>query len=442
MDKKNYFWLCLSGLFFSVLVILTPLTAYAIPPEWLQNHLQGNLKLSGAYHGVSFAEFEGKKPDYDAIRLAKDRALDDLCYKLAVSVKSQFEEKIAQTGDHSEENVSSSLFVGTRQTLSGVEEKDKWADSRKKRCWVLLVIDKIKANEQVGSQKFINEVVDRLTHKQDEILQGVEKISSVLSQNMKGFEDKIEQIGGLLTTIDSKIEAAGKQTKNEYSQILLEIKKLQGAQQQSQQVQELINQNKLLQNMLVQVTGKIQKDYFLALANDDLKNKAVNPNFSVNIEPGKGQGADYYFGEKIQFRVRTSDGCYIKVIYLSSTEEGSGSQTKMNTLLFPNVHDKDNWIRPGETKVIGRLGELEVSPPFGKDIITVVASKTQFNDIEEALKKAEGGYYSEVTSNTDGALQIRSRGVKVVTQAAAPVLEVDSSSPIATDTCFIVSHKN
>ncbi len=442
MDKKNYIWPRLSGLFFSVLIILIPMTASAIPPDWLQNHFQGNLTLSGAYHGVSFAEFEGKTPDYDAIRLAKDRALDDLCYKLAVSVKSQFEEKIAQTGDHSEENVSSSLFVGTRQTLSGVEEKDKWANSRKKRYWVLLVIDKAKADEQVGSQKFINEVVDRLTHKQDEILKGVEKISSVLSQTMKGYEDKIEQIGGLLTTIDSKIEAAGKQTKNEYSLILQEIKKLQDTKQQSQQIQELINQNKMLQNMLVLVTGRIQKDYFLTLANDDLKNKAVNPNFSVNIEPDKGQGADYYYRENIRFLVRASNGCYIKVIYLSSTEEGSGSEKRINTLLFPNVHDKDNWIKAGETKEIGRLGELEVSPPFGKDIITIVASSTQFKDIEEALRQAEGGYYSEVTSSTNGALQMRNRGITVTQSVSSSVSGDLPPDPIATDTCFIVSHPN
>ena len=39
-------------------------------------------------------------------------------YKLAVSVKSQFEEKVAQARAYTEENVASSLFVGTRQTLS------------------------------------------------------------------------------------------------------------------------------------------------------------------------------------------------------------------------------------------------------------------------------------------------------------------------------------
>lgn len=442
MDKKNYIWPRLSGLCFSVLIILIPLTASAIPPDWLQNHLQGKLKLSGAYHGVSFANFEGKTPDYDAMRLAKDRALDDLCYKLAVSVRSQFEEKIAQTGEYTEENVSSSLFVGTRQTLSGVEEKYKYIDSRKKRYWVILVIDKAKADKQVGSQKFINEVVDRLNHKQDEILEGIKHISSVLSQNMKGYADQMNHFQNLLETIDTKVEASGSQTKKEYSLLYQEIKKLQGTQQQSNQIEELINQNKILQNMLIQITGKIQKDYFLALTNDDVKHKADNPNFRINIEPDKGQGADYYYGENIRFRVRASNGCYIKVIYLSSTEEGSGSEKRINILLFPNVHDKDNWIRAGETKEIGRLGELEVSPPFGKDIITIVASRTQFKDIEEALRQAEGGYYSEVTSNTNGALQIRNRGVTVTQSVSSSVSGDLPSDPIATDTCFIVSHPN
>lgn len=164
----------------------------------------------------------------------------------------------------------------------------------------------------------------------------------------------------------------------------------------------------------------------------------------MQIKPDKGQGASYYSKEKIRFLVKASRGCYIKIIYLSSAVEGSGSRKKMNTLLFPNIHDKDNWIRAGETKTIGRYGELEVEPPFGKDVITVVASENQFTDLDETLRQAAGGYYSEVTANTRGAIRMRTRGIGVIKATADSTttgnLQPSPQDGIASDTCFIVSH--
>lgn len=135
--------------------------------------------------------------------------------------------------------------------------------------------------------------------------------------------------------------------------------------------------------------------------------------------------------------------CYIKVIYLSTAGKGRKAQT-INTLLFPNVHDQNNKLKAGETKIIGKLGELEVQPPFGKDVITVIASEKQFTDIKETLRKAQGGYYSETVSNTRGAVNLRTRGIGVVQPANLPVgtqyQGTTADTQTATDTCFIVSH--
>ena len=94
------------------------------------------------------------------------------------------------------------------------------------------------------------------------------------------------------------------------------------------------------------------------------------------------------------------------------------------------------------TKIIGKLGELEVQPPFGKDVITVIASEKQFTDIKETLRKAEGGYYSKTVSSTRGAVAFR--GVGVVQPVNLPIGTMDqgttATTQIATDTCFIVSH--
>ena len=94
--------------------------------------------------------------------------------------------------------------------------------------------------------------------------------------------------------------------------------------------------------------------------------------------------------------------------------------------------------------VLGKLRELEVQPPFGKDVITVIASEKQFTDIKETLRKAESGYYSESVSSTRGAVNLRTRGIGVVQPANLPVgtqyQETTATTQVATDTCFIVSH--
>jgi hypothetical protein len=115
----------------------------------------------------------------------------------------------------------------------------------------------------------------------------------------------------------------------------------------------------------------------------------------------------------------------------------------MNTMLFPNIHGRNNRIKHGETKVIGIKGELEVIPPFGRDVVTVVASAKQFSDINAALRKAGDGYYREFSRNTRGALEIRKRGIGVVKPMNRPHNKNFSQQyvpdTVATDTCFIFS---
>ena len=423
------------------------------PPAWINDHQNGSLKQHGFYHGVSFADFKGDTPGYDDIRLAKDRALDELCCQLSVSVKSQFKETLSQQGNFDEQHVASSLFVSTRKTLSGIKQKAKWTDSKKNRYWVLVVIDRKNADMQVKQQKFINEVVDRLENRQDEILKGTKEIANILNRNMKAFDARMVQLQNLLKKIDKKTDSSGESTRKEYADIRNQIEQLERARKQhlnqieitqkrqNQKIDELISQNKEFKNLLNRIAGSIKNDYFLALTDDDVKHGGGSLGFNVKIESEKGQGADYYHDEKIKFKVKVTRDCYIKVIYLSTAGKGRKTQT-VNTLLFPNVHDQNNRIMAGETKMIGKLGELEVQAPFGKDVITVIASEKQFTDIKETLRNAEDGYYSKTVSNTRGAVAFR--GIGVVQPANLPVgakgQGTNTATQIATDTCFVVSH--
>lgn len=439
----------------TALLIFTE-SAWGIQPDWIRAHQKGDLKLQGVYNGVGFAPFEGRKPDYDALRLARDRALDELCYQLSVSIKSKFADRIVKSAAYEDQQITSSLFISTRQTLSGIKAKDKWTDSRGHRHWVLLVIDKQAADRQLEQQKFINEVADRLEHKQAEVQKGLEQITLLLNNNMQAYSDQVVQLGKLMKVIDGKVGDASTQTKKEYALIREDIQRLESRrkayeervadtqERQQDQISVLIQQNNDLKTLLAGLSREIQSDYFLSLADDDLRIKSENSDFWVKIEPDKGQGATYLGGQKVSFRVRASRKCFVKVIYLSSTGQGAAaSKQMMNTVLFPNQHDPDNQIRAGQVKVIGKMGELEILPPYGKDIVTVIASENPFSDLQQTLKTGPGGYHSEVTANTRDAVEIRSRGISVAKPAGGsiskPGLKKSRPGLVASDTCFIVS---
>jgi len=445
MRRNLVGWYLVAVFFFSILIV-APSVCHASPqPRWLQEHMAGTFELPGLYYGIASAPLKGQSPSYDEKDLARDRAVNDLSYRLSVSVQSTFKELLGQRGNFSDQEVESSLFVTTRLVLSGVEPQEDWTDQKGHLYWIIVTVDKEKADKEVAQQNFVTEVIDRLEGKQDEVLKGIKTIEELLSQRLEVYGGQVAHLTGLVETIDSKIENAGAQTKQEYASIQTEIKHLEQVFQTNQnaKMEELTQQNKVLYDLLGKISQKIGKDYFLSLSADDMKYQQEHPEFRVRIEPDKGQGADYYQGEKIRFQVRALSDCYIKVIYLSSSAEGPGNERRMNILLFPNTHDRDNRIRAGETTVIGRLGELEIQPPYGKDVVTVIASRRQFKDLEETLGQAQGMYYAEVTSNTRGAISMRSRGIELVEPAGSTLGSGQIPIPlgsVATDTCFIVSH--
>ena len=431
----------------SLLLIIPGMGYTSGYPQWLQAYQDGSLKLSNAYYGVGSSEFGGNSPDDESRRRSKDRALDELCYQLSVSIKSEFKEKLSQKGQFSDQQVASSLFVSTQKEFSGIREKHKWIDAGHNRFWVMVIIDKSEADRQVEQQNFVKKVVDRLEHNQREIASGIKKMTAVLDQQMHFYKHRMNNFEKLLKAIDTKVGAAGNQTKAEYAGIKNEITKLGDKwniqenmlRDQNKKMEALMAQNKALQDLFAKVSNNIQRDHFLALTQDDVKNQSNNPGFRVKITPLKGQGAYYYDGESIRFRVEASRNCYIKVIYFSSIGDNTEGERRMNTLLFPNVHDRDNYIRAGEPMIIGKMGELVAQTPYGKDIVTVVASPTQFTDINESLRRAaaSGQYYQSVTRNVSDA--VRSRGIGVAPQGRLKT--ASSGKGFVSDTCFIITRK-
>ena len=397
-------------------------------PLWLIQYQKNPIINDGYYYGVNFAEFSGNNLDFQTIELAKKRAIDDLSLSLSVSIKSAYEEYLST---YNETQIQSSLMVSTRLVLSGININQQWANCGKGLYWVMVSIDREKAEAQLQDQRFINEVAERLEKKQDEIQNGMMIISKAMARKMHSFENQVKRLENLSQTIDKKITAAGSQSEKEYNEICKQIDKLSKNFYQQQELlkksydektQELIQQNNRLLIALQNMSQKINNDYFLNYIDND--NSRPVSNFQISIEPFKGQGADYFEGERIKFRVTTTQDCYIKVLYISA----DGTET----MLLPNLYDKDNRLMAGQEKIIGRMGELIVQSPFGKDIVSVSASKIQFTDIDAKLQQVKenktGGFYTRSLQNPLNDVKMRGIGV------AKP-------EDLQTDTCYIVSHK-
>lgn len=443
-NKARIYW---KAVVLMLLLIIPGMGHASNYPAWLQAYRDGALNLPKVYHGVGSASFVGEKPQYESRRRSKDRALDELCYQLSVSIESEFKEKLVQKGQSADQDVTSSLFVNTKKIFSGIREKYSFTDTENSVYWVIVVIDKAEADRQVKQQDFVAGVVKMLKEGQDEIAAGLKKMTAVLERQGKINAARYKELKKFMAAIEQKVGSAGDQTKEEYAGIKSEIKNLGTKWNQQEKMlrdhtkkmEVLMSQNKILQDILAKISNNIYRDHFLALTQDDVKNQSKNPEFKVKITPLKGQGTNYYDGESIRFRVEASRNCYIKVIYLSSIGDGAAGKTRMNTLLFPNVHDRDNFIMGGKPTIIGKMGELIAQTPYGKDIVTVVASLTQFTDIEESLRKAAatGQYYQKVTRNISDA--VKSRGIGVAPQFTKKTSTAAGS--FVSDTCFIITRK-
>ncbi|MBW1692160.1 MAG: LPP20 family lipoprotein [Deltaproteobacteria bacterium] len=285
MERSNQARAYFTVLAMCLFLIFAPICVASPQPLWVQKYMTGTFHIPEVYFGVGSASFDGASPYHDERELARKRAINDLSYNLSVVIKSEFANRIAQEGDFTDERIESSLFVTTRPVLSGVEPHESWTDTKKHLHWVLVTIEKQKADKQVAQQNFINEVIDRLEGKQDEVIQGIKTIEEVLSQRLTAYEGKITHLTGLVETIDSKIEHAGNQTRKEHALLQSEIKHLEQVfhTSQSARMEELIRQNKVLYQLIGKVSRKIDKDYFLSLSIDDIQYQQAKGRYYTTI---------------------------------------------------------------------------------------------------------------------------------------------------------------
>jgi hypothetical protein len=91
--------------------------------------------------------------------------------------------------------------------------------------------------------------------------------------------------------------------------------------------------------------------------------------FPMRVWPDKGMGAVYVEGEKFSVHVAPEMNAYIQADYFQS------DGTVVHVLPNPPHH---NFVEGGNTFVIGQVGggyEFVVTPPFGEELLMIIASQ-------------------------------------------------------------------
>jgi len=112
---------------------------------------------------------------------------------------------------------------------------------------------------------------------------------------------------------------------------------------------------------------------------------------------------EYKSSEKIKVYIRGNKPFYARVVY----KDAAGKLVQ----LFPNPYSSDNYFKGGTVYEIPS-GEdrfdLEVSPPFGSESITIYAGSSQLGDLD--LESASGIYDIKTKAADIGT---KTRGVKI-----------------------------
>jgi hypothetical protein len=112
---------------------------------------------------------------------------------------------------------------------------------------------------------------------------------------------------------------------------------------------------------------------------------------------------EYKNSEKIKVYIRGNKPFYARVVY----KDASGKTVQ----LFPNPYSSNNYFKGGTVYEIPS-GEdrfdLEVSPPFGSETVTVYAGSSQLGDLD--LESASGIYDIKTEAADIGT---KTRGVKI-----------------------------
>ncbi|MBN2440104.1 MAG: DUF4384 domain-containing protein, partial [Spirochaetales bacterium] len=108
--------------------------------------------------------------------------------------------------------------------------------------------------------------------------------------------------------------------------------------------------------------------------------RSIDNSLTIKAWPTRGIGGRYYKDEELIVKFQANTNCYIKIYHIDVNKEMS--------LIFPNKYHKTNKIKKDSIYTIPDESygfAFVLGKPFGTEFIKIIASTTQFKDIEEAF---------------------------------------------------------
>ena len=124
----------------------------------------------------------------------------------------------------------------------------------------------------------------------------------------------------------------------------------------------------------------------------------------VKLALDRGDGGIYRKGDKLLLFLKANQDCYVKVIY----HQVDGT----NIQIFPNGFHPDSQIRKDQLYQIppeDRSFEMEVMPPFGVEMVKVIASTEPLGGAD--LAPGQGGL--KAVPESLATMLGRTRGIRV-----------------------------
>jgi hypothetical protein len=109
--------------------------------------------------------------------------------------------------------------------------------------------------------------------------------------------------------------------------------------------------------------------------------KANPEDLDISAWPNRGAGGVYYDGENLVVHFKANQDCYIKIYHI----DVNGKMT----LIFPNKFHHNNLIKGNRVYSIPESYygfAFQLGAPYGTEFIKVVASPSQFKEIEAAFE--------------------------------------------------------
>lgn len=119
-------------------------------------------------------------------------------------------------------------------------------------------------------------------------------------------------------------------------------------------------------------------------AEPELKTIIIEPvqtNFKVEVWPDKGNNASYKVGENITIYFKLTQDAYVYIWDINANGE--------IRLILPNGYRQDNFFRANIVYSIPASTDkytLRIAPPYGREVIHILASKTPINILEDYRK--------------------------------------------------------